>query len=101
MMGMASWATKMAVVTLKNSYDRSTGIAGELLQAVPVFTAAMAYKISENPVFRDCVQLCGINNAYHGVVRYIGGDNPYQGTTNATSTVAYATAGEQYVILYV
>lgn len=103
MMGMANGTAKRIIVTLENNYDRSPGIAAELLQAVPTFRAAMAYKLYDSgpSTFRDCVQLCGVNNDYNIISRYIGIDgDPYQAAANASSTVAYASAGDKYVIIY-
>lgn len=101
-MQMADGTAKRVTITLANNYDRPTGIAAELLQAVPTFRAAMAYKLYDSlpSTFRDCVQLCGVNNDYYIISRYIGGDNQYQAAANASTTVAYATAGDKYVIIY-
>lgn len=101
-MGMANGTAKRVIITLANNYDRTTGIAEELLQAVPTFRAAMAYKLYDSwpPTFRDCVQLCGVNNEYNIVSRYIGSDTIYQAAANASTIVAYATAGDKYVIIY-
>ena len=101
-MQMADGTAKRVTVTLTNSYDRTLGIAAELLQAVPTFKAAMAYKLYDSgpSTFRDCVQLCGVNNEYYIVSRYIGGDATYQAAAVSSSTLAYATAGDKYVIIY-
>ena len=102
MMGMANGTAKRVTITLENNYDRSDGIAAELLQAVPTFRAAMAYKLYDSgpSTFRDCVQLCGVNNEYNIISRYISGDSAYQAASVASSTVAYATSGDKYVIIY-